>query len=181
MSKSSKQAQSGLRVVKRDWSIQSATEEPRSSQPIHWPPTPPNTVQPATRKLTGSEQRLKDIQDALAGYSSVPPSRCTAVPPLIESQAQNRRASPSEKLDTAPPAKRARQLPPDWHRNDTLSKPSLTRQSAGTNNKKPIYESSTSSSSVKKIAPVFLSQEQTQILKLVQEGSSVFYTGSAGM
>jgi hypothetical protein len=27
---------------------------------------------------------------------------------------------------------------------------------------------------------VFLSQEQTQILKLVQEGNSVFYTGSAG-
>ena len=31
------------------------------------------------------------------------------------------------------------------------------------------------------VAPVFLSKEQTKILKLVQEGQSVFYTGSAGM
>jgi len=31
-----------------------------------------------------------------------------------------------------------------------------------------------------KVASVFLSQEQNQILKLVQEGNSVFYTGSAG-
>jgi hypothetical protein len=27
---------------------------------------------------------------------------------------------------------------------------------------------------------VFLSQEQTQILRLVESGNSVFYTGSAG-
>ena len=175
MSKPVKVAQSGLGVVKRDWSTPSASQEPRSSQQIYWPPTPP--VQPAARKLTGSEQRLKDIQDALTGYSPVPPSRVTAMPPLNESQAQNKRASPSEKT---PPAKRARQLPPDWHSNDTLSKPSLTRQPVAAN-KKTIYETSMSLSSVKKIAPVFLSQEQTQILKLVQDGDSVFYTGSAGM
>lgn len=169
MAKPSKLAQSGLGVVKRDWSIPSASQEPGSSQPIYWPPTPPNPVQPAPRQLTGSEQRLKDIQDALTGYASVPPSRFT-------SQVQNKRASPSEKT---PSAKRARQLPPDWHSNDTLSKPSLIRQPVA--NRKPVYENSTSLSSVKKIAPVFLSQEQTQILKLVQDGSSVFYTGSAGM
>ena len=168
MSKPTKLAQSGLGVVKRDWS--STSQEPRSSQPIYWPPTPPNPVQPA-RKLTGSEQRLKDIQDALTGYAPVS-SSCVAT------QVQNKRASPSGKT---PPPKRARQLPPDWHSNDTLSKPSLARQQVGADKKEPIYENSTSSSSVKKIAPVFLSQEQTQILKLVQDGSSVFYTGSAGM
>jgi len=172
MSKSSKPAQSGLGTVRRDWSILSVPQQPRSSQEIYWPPTPPNPVQPAARKLTGAEQRLKDIQDALAGYSST-------VPPLVE---QNKRASPSENTTTAPPTKRARrQLPPDWHRNDILSKPSLSRQPVAANNKKSTYEDSASSSSVKqKIAPVFLSQEQTQILKLVQDGNSVFYTGSAG-
>ena len=169
MSKPLKIAQSGLGVVKRDWSIQSAPQDPRSSQPIPWPPTPP--VQPAPRKLTGSEQRLKDIQDALTGYAPAPPSRST-------SQVPSKRASPSGK---APPAKRARQLPPDWHSNDILSKPSLTRQAVGNTNKKIVDENSISTSSVKKIAPVFLSQEQTQILKLVQDGNSVFYTGSAGM
>jgi hypothetical protein len=172
-------AQSGLRSVKRDWSISSANQELRSSQSIYWPATPPtNPVQPVARKLTGAEQRLKDIQDALAGYSSALPSR-SATTPLVESQAQNKRASPSENSVTAPPTKRARQLPPDWHKNDTLSKPSLSRQSVGTNSKKTTHETSTPSS-VKKIAPVFLSQEQTQILKLAQDGNSFFYTGSAG-
>ena len=166
----SKPLLSGLGVVKRDWSISSATQEPVSSQPIYWPPTPPNPVQPVTRKLTGSEQRLKDIQDALTGYAPVPVSASG-----LTSQTQNKRANPSGKT---PPAKRARQLPPDWHNNDILSKPSLTRQPT---NNKIVYENLTSSSSVKKIAPVFLSQEQTQILKLVQDRNSVFYTGSAGM
>ena len=179
MSKSSK-PQSGLGTVKRDWSMPSANQEPRSSQSIYWPATPPNPVQPAARKLTGAEQRLKDIQDALAGYSSAPPSRSAAMPPLVDSQAQNKRASPSENSVTAPPTKRARQLPPDWHKNDILSKPSLSRQSVEATNKKPTHENSTPSS-VKKIASIFLSQEQTQILKLVQDGNSVFYTGSAGM
>jgi hypothetical protein len=32
-----------------------------------------------------------------------------------------------------------------------------------------------------KPAKVFLSQEQLHILKLVEEGNSIFYTGSAGM
>lgn len=178
MSKSSKPAQSGLGTVKRDWSSSSA-QEPRSSQSIYWPPTPPNQPQPAARKLTGAEQRLKDIQDALAGYSSASPPRSVAMPPLADSQAQNKRASPSE--NTAPRAKRARELPPGW-RNDTLSKPSLPqRQSIGANSKKTAYEYSAPSSAPKKIAPIFLSQEQTQILKLVQDGDSVFYTGSAGM
>ena len=159
----SKSAQSGLGTVKRDWSTSSASQEHRSSESIYWPLTPP---QPAARKLTGAEQRLKDIQDALAGYSSAPPPCPIAMPP-------NKRASPSE--NTAPPTKRARQLPPDWHSHDTLSNPSLSRSA---NNK----STSTPSSAVKpKIAPVFLSQEQTQILKLVQDGNSVFYTGSAGM
>ncbi|KAF8817410.1 hypothetical protein BYT27DRAFT_6810479 [Phlegmacium glaucopus] len=173
MSKSSKPAQSGLGTVRRDWSISSVNQLPRSSQEIHWSPTPPNLVQPAARKLTGAEQRLKDIQDALAGCSST-------VPPLGE-QGQNKRASPSENAATLPPTKRARQLPPDWHKNDILSKPSLSRQPVPANNKKSTHQDFAPSSLGKqKIAPVFLSQEQTQILKLVQDGNSVFYTGSAG-
>jgi hypothetical protein len=165
MSKPLKLAQSGLGVVGRDWSIQSARREPRSSRPIYW------SVQPAARKLTGSGQGLKDIQDALTGYAPVPPSRFT-------SQVQNKHASPSGKT---PPAIRALQLPPDWHSKDSLSKPSLTCQPVGATNEKTIYETSTSSSSVKKIAPVILSEEQTQILKLVEDGNSIFYTGNAGM
>jgi hypothetical protein len=57
----------------------------------------------------------------------------------------------------------------------------LTRQPVETTNTETICETSTSISSVKKIAPVSLSQEQIQILKLVEDGKSVFFTGSAGM
>jgi hypothetical protein len=164
MSRPLKLAQSGLGVARRGWSIPSASREPRSSQSIYdWSLTPPD---PAARKLTGSEQGLKDIQGALSGYAPVPPSRFT-------SQVQNNRASPSGKT---PPAIPARQFPTDWH-----SRPSLTRQPVGATNKETIYETSTSSSSVEKIASVSLSQEQTQILKLVQNGNSIFFTGSAGM
>ena len=126
------------------------------------------------RKLTGPEQRLlKDIQDALAGYSST-------TSPSAGSQARNKRPSPSENTAPAPQTKRARQLPPDWGRDDILSKPSLSDRPVAANNKKSTYDHF--APSVKpKIAPVFLSQEQTQILKLVQDGNSVFYTGSAGM
>jgi hypothetical protein len=80
----------------------------------------------------------------------------------------------------APPAVLARKLP-HWQSKDFLSKRSLTRQPVKTTKTKTICETSTSMSSVKKVAPVFLSQEQIQILKLVEEGNSVFYTGSAGM
>ena len=99
MSKSFKLAQSALRIVERIWSIPSATQEPRSSQLISLP------EQPAATKLADSEQRPKDIQDVLAGYAPVPPSHFTAMPPLVEFQAQNKRASPSEKSDSVPPAK----------------------------------------------------------------------------
>lgn len=173
MSNSSKPVRSGLGTVKRDWSLSALPQEPRSSQSIEWPATPPNPVQPPARKLTGPEQRLKDIQDALAGYSST-------TPPSAGSQARNKRPSPSENIAPAPQTKRARQLPPDWRRDDILSKPSLSDRPVAANNKKSTYNHS--APSVKpKIASVFLSQEQTQILKLVQDGNSVFYTGSAGM
>ena len=86
---------------------------------------------------------------------------------LVES---HKCASPSENSVTAPPTKQVWQLPLDWHKNSTLSKSSLSHQSMGVTHKKPTYEISTPAS-VKKIALIFLSQEQTQILKLVQDGN----------
>ncbi|KDR80677.1 hypothetical protein GALMADRAFT_61611 [Galerina marginata CBS 339.88] len=170
MSKSSKPAQSGLGTVKRDWSSSSVVAPARSSQEIYWPPTPAAT-QPPAKKLTGSELRFKAIQDALAGYSAPTPS-----PPLVTSASQNKRVSPTGEPATAPPQKRPRRiLPPDWPKQDDLSNPSLKPASSSN-----ISPESSNSSGKKKIPSLFLSQEQTQILKLVQDGDSVFYTGSAG-
>jgi len=178
MSKSLKSAKSGLRSVKRDWSS-SDVSQPRSSQPLDWPPSPPK--QPAPPKaLSGSEARLKAIQEALAGYSAPAPP-----PPLVESTAQNKRASPTAIPANAPPPKRARQLPPDWPSKDALINSSFSIPSDGPGRSKgfskPSPESSAGSTGGKpKVPAIFLSQEQTQILKLVQGGESVFYTGSAG-
>jgi ATP-dependent DNA helicase PIF1 len=134
------------------------------------------------KKLSGSEARLKAIQEALAGYP-------TSAPPLVQSITQNKRPSPTGSSATGnPPTKRARQLPPDWPSNDPLSKPSLSEKPSSSSTRDirkpasdtPASSSGSSLSTKSKVASVFLSQEQKKILKLVQDGESVFYTGSAG-
>lgn len=175
-------AQSGLRTVRRDFSSAEISQPPTSSQNIHWSPSPPVAPSAPLKKLSGSEARLKAIQEALAGYPANEP------PLLVQSGAQNKRPSPTGTSATGnPPTKRARQLPPDWPSNDSLSKPSLSAKPSSSNNKdnrkfafNTPASSSSSLSTKPKVAAVFLSQEQKTILKLVQEGESVFYTGSAG-
>ncbi|KAF8966322.1 PIF1-like helicase-domain-containing protein [Flammula alnicola] len=180
MFKPSNPAKSGLGTVKRDWSSSDVAQAPKSSQEIYWPPTPPVVPQAPAKKLTGSEQRLKAIQEALAGYPS------SAPPPLAPSTLQNKRPSPNGNDATMPP-KRARQLPligmilsrpPACRTRAYNQDPHLRRTIPVTlhlvlQRAHPVHPQS-------QTCPVFLSQEQTQILKLVQEGESVFYTGSAG-
>lgn len=174
--------QSGLNTVRRDFSSTEVSQPPKSSQSIYWSPSPPVAPPAPLKKLSGSEARLKAIQEALAGY---PPS----APPLVQSVTQNKRPSPTPNSATGnPPTKRARQLPPDWPGNDSLSKPSLSTKPSSSSNKDirkstfntPTSSSSSSLSTKPKVASVFLSQEQKKILKLVESGESVFYTGSAG-
>jgi hypothetical protein len=178
---SSKQAQSGLRTLTRDFSTDSHSSQRSDPDLIYWPPTP---AQPPKKQLTGVEQRLKDIQDALAGRSE-PTDKG---PTNSSNQFLNKR--PAAMIASEPPAKR-RQLPDAW--NDPARKPPpKTSMTAATE-----WVSSSSSRTIKtkpeaaqvpitvagkssKVAPVFLSQEQTQILKLVENGNNVFYTGSAG-
>jgi len=168
-------ARSGLSTVKRDWD-----DIPSSSPEVvyDWGATQ-RPVQPqqktqqtagSSAPLTGQQKRLRDIQEALAGMHR---------PPSSGSSSQNKRESPTDSHGTAPPEKR-RRLPPGWE--DSLSMPSLSSSSSKST------KSSGSSQTIvatppepKAIASIFLSQEQTKILKLVQDGDSVFYTGSAGM
>lgn len=197
MSKSSKSALSGLGSFKREWS----SSAPPSSSPevlIPWEPT--QASKPPSKPLTASERRLIAIQEALAGYSAPPPPplagstaqnnsavnrgvvpQASHPPPLA--RVQNKRVSPTSSSD-ALTQKRARQLPPDWLRDDALSMPSLSSSSTASNTTRSLTSTQSKSSTPsepKKLAPVFLSQEQTKLLKLVQDGESVFYTGSAGM
>lgn len=156
------------------------------SSEIEWLPTPPV----ARSKLTGVQQRLKDIQEALAQKPPIQKGEA-----LVDSKGLNKRTSPVP--NDAPAAKKPRQLPPSWKNDDPLSAPSNFTSSSARSSRTATSErsvpapatistaSSSGSSSAllgkpKKVAAVFLSQEQTQILKLVSEGDSVFYTGSAG-
>jgi hypothetical protein len=173
-------ARSGLSTVKRDWD-----DHPSSSPEVFydWGATQrPAQQQHKTQQLTvgssttvpltGAQKRLKDIQEALASMHGPPSSR---------SSSQNKRESPTDFSGTAHPEKR-RRLPPGW--DDSLSTPSLSVPSRSSNSTRSSGSSQTivaTPPEPKTIASVFLSQEQTRILKLVQDGDSVFYTGSAGM
>ena len=164
--------------MKRDFSSSGVSQ----LSDIEWPPSQPNPS--SAPALTGAQKRLKDIQDALAG-TAPPLPRGSAI---VNSASLNKR--PSIESQAAPPSKKARQLPPSWTSGDVLSEPSLgssvnsSRSGSFRSTGAPASSSSSTGppnpKSKSKIAAVFLSQEQTQILKLVQDGKNVFYTGSAG-
>ncbi|PBK99530.1 hypothetical protein ARMGADRAFT_919184 [Armillaria gallica] len=152
---------------------------PQSSQEIEWP-----SSQPAA-PLTGAQQRLKDIQDALAGKSvSSEKDRSTLThkkEPLASSKTWNKRLSEPPTADLNPaPQKKARKLPDSW---SAAPEPKVQRSSSSATKHSGIKEAyvlSSTKDKKRKVASVFLSQEQTRILQLVQDGESVFYTGSAG-
>ncbi|CAK5283236.1 unnamed protein product [Mycena citricolor] len=163
----SRTSQSGLGSYKRDFSVKS----PSSSPEIEWIPTPPKLSSSLPASASGSdaqmsakEKRLRDIQNALSNRRNptvAPPKPATvAAPPALLVKAK--RPSETELPDTSAPApqKKARVLPSGYHKANTSAH--------------------VASGSGKRSNKVFLSAEQQQILKLVQEGKSLFYTGSAG-
>jgi hypothetical protein len=95
---------------------------------------------------------------------------------------------PSDSDASVPPAKKKRQLPPGYGDNNDYVPPKYERDEAYTDRSAPfatgsrpvLAKSTYTAPPPKKVAPVFLSQEQTHVLKLAQEGKSLFYTGSAG-
>lgn len=175
MSSKSKTSQSGLRTLQRDFSASSMSSQPLESD---WPPSPPPA--PQTKQLTGAEKRLKDIQDAMAAHklkmAANKPVEATAAP-LVTSKSVNKRPSDAMSSSTNPaPTKKRRELPGTWEQPmASTSRP--TRP----NGMKEVYSlPPTTTSAPAKISKVFLSEEQKTILKLVEGGDSVFYTGSAG-
>lgn len=169
MSTKGQSALSGLRTIKRDW----------SEDRISWPATPSTTQSQKPKPGNALSQRMKDIQDALTG-AQIPGERTE----ISTKQIANGSKRPLPPAPDHPPAKK-RQLPSSW--DDTLSSSSnfkMSRTSSSLSVKStPLTVASSSSKSSKptsKLAGVFLSQEQTHILRLVEAGNSIFYTGSAG-
>lgn len=189
-------SQSGLGKLKRDWSNASMSAA-SSSQLIEWEPTPPKKpAPPADEKMEKANKRLLAIRQALASMEPDKPTQTSVPRPLERSTAVNssRVTGKRPSLDSTDTAtvKKRRELPPSW-RDDALSDSSFPR-TVSSSTIKSVQESrngsastisasssnSSTSTKVNKVAKMFLSQEQTHILKLVQEGNSVFYTGSAG-
>ncbi|KAJ4469601.1 hypothetical protein J3R30DRAFT_3304081 [Lentinula aciculospora] len=183
MSQNSK-SQSGLRTFQRDFSQNVARTASQGASPdepitIDWSPSPPHPPP----KLTGPQLRRKAIEDALGGNTSAV-TASKASQPLVESRTFNKRPSDSSLLlddeCSAPGPKKKRQLPPSWT-EETHERATTSRSSSSTMKSQIRDLPRTSPTAAnKRPAGVFLSQEQSQILRLVEEGTSVFYTGSAG-
>lgn len=175
---STKVAVSGIKSLKRNWS--SNNQPTTSSQSSDTPPAASRNIAPAKKTLTDTEKRLKAIQAALDGQ---------AVPG--ESHAHTASAGQKRPAPTvlgSNTANKKRQLPSSWNEENMTSQRSTqnSRTMSSSSNRNVESESvttltmSSSGKSAAKPAPVFLSQEQTHILKLVENGESLFYTGSAG-
>jgi hypothetical protein len=183
----SKQSMSGLSRVTRDWSAPSSqTGSSGYSQPPSSDLSQSQSSQkdlPARRALTGVEQRLKDIQDALAGKTvsserAVPSATMPNPTPSqssIGSQGQKRPIG--SVVASEPPAKK-RVLPSSW--DTPKPAPAASVSSRVSSQVVSVMKVSAPAVTTRKPAMVFLSPEQNQILKLVKEGKSIFYTGSAG-
>lgn len=164
-----KTAQSGLRTFKRDFSAASTSSQ---ALDLEWPPSPP-PAPVAAKPLTGAQKRLKDIEDALKGMT--PQTSAKPAAPLIPSKAFNKRPSDTAPVDSHPvPVKKQRT-------QDVLAPTNFTRSSSSSSAVRTRTVVAATNSAPQKVAKVFLSKEQQAILKLVSDGKSVFYTGSAGV
>ncbi|KAF9218964.1 hypothetical protein BS17DRAFT_471112 [Gyrodon lividus] len=179
----SKTSLSGLRTIKRDWSTSSRTDDERISWP---PPTPADTTK---KTLDARAQRLKDIQAGLDGreHSNLPSNPLQSYANITTADIASGSKRPLLTPSDEPPAKK-RVLPPHWEKGAHTSSSDFATSTRVSSVSRPVIKSksitvsaATIASTSTKLAGIFLSQEQTQLLRLVDEGKSVFYTGSAGM
>ncbi|KAF8141587.1 hypothetical protein EV363DRAFT_1150611, partial [Boletus edulis] len=169
-----KTALSGLRTVQRDWSMSSKTDSDASQ-----------------KSSDARAQRIRDIQAGLdareqASLSSMLLKNYVNVTSTDIASGSKRPLPPSAQEPTA----KKRALPPRWEKDVYTSSSNFTTStrisSAGQDVKpKPTGASATtaatSSLAAQPAGVLQLSQEQEQILQLVQSQKSLFYTGSAGM
>lgn len=181
---------SGLATVKRDFSSNTDKKEPEPSSSR------------TTGKRMDSSALMKAIMEGCASRDANGGSTSMASASLLSQKRPSQAA--------VPPAKR-RTLPDSFHNSSyrtttTSTKPpsssyssqrsSALSSSSAANSSQTSSGPSTNSSSrppplvvsaaqsskaAVKPATIFLSSEQKQILQLVKDGKSIFYTGSAGV
>lgn len=175
----SSQVRSGLGTITRDWSANKPQnvqlDDPDSDAIPGWSPSPPSTA--ATRS---SQSRIDSLQASLSD------SITTSEKLLSSSQSSQKRAAEPFNPSSQPPAKK-RVLPasfsnPLQSKTKTLSRTATLGSGSFRANTSSSVSKAPSHSALKPFSKdtVSLSQEQNHILKLAQEGKSLFYTGSAG-
>lgn len=161
-----------------------------SSSPIYWPPTPPRSRQPGPS--LSSERRFDEAGTATAvgrssraRSSSPKPSSSRGVRPPERKVRAGVLALRSESAPVKAPAP-AMPLSGREQRLKDIAE-ALGESMNGANRTSLVARTRSLPSNAKssvpnaqRLAPVFLSEEQKYILKLVQGNTSLFYTGSAG-
>ena len=180
-----KKPTSGLINIKRDWSgSQSQSTTNQASQPIEWSSSPERPSRPQTAKASGYDERVARIQAVLES------NRQTSENALAASSSVPQKRVPEADSYAPGPVAKKRVLPSSWDRRDNTkqepryaytSDPAAASSSFGSASIAPQpfvpplgHEATTD------VARIFLSNEQQQILKLVEAGNNVFFTGSAG-
>jgi ATP-dependent DNA helicase PIF1 len=177
MTQLERQPRSGLATVKRDFSSNKTMELSPASVP---------TTTTATKRSMLSDSLRKAIQDGVASREA---EKAALTSSSLHISSQKR----SLPLDPDPPAKK-RQLPSSWTKPESstqmkshaFSQSSVyPRSRSFTISSLPIDLSTGDPSSEQKPArrptEISLSHEQKQVLELVMQQKSIFYTGSAGM
>ncbi|KAJ3552575.1 hypothetical protein NM688_g4082 [Phlebia brevispora] len=173
---SSKVAISGIKSLKRDWS--SNSQPGSSSQSSDTPPPATRTTAPAKKSLTDTEKRLKAIQDALNGKPVPGETKSSSSQAHTTTAAGQKRPAPAVLGSTT---NKRRQLPDTWSQEGTSQRATQSsRTTSSSNTRDANFESvttldmSSSRKTAAKLGPVLLSQEQTHILKLVEDGQVCF-------
>ena len=178
--------QSGLKTMTRNWSENTPTVSSSRPGTSHTSSAP---AKPIANVSDARARRMAAIQAALDEMSET--SQALKSSKIANMDAGSKRSS--DGLDSSGAPKKKRVLPGSFSEAPSSS---ATTSSVSSANGKPSSKSGSSAvtsqvmsisrkskaerKATDKPAPIFLSKEQQRVLQLVENGESLFYTGSAG-
>lgn len=191
MSQTSRQVMSGLATVKRDFSSNTDKKEPEPSSSR------------TTGKRMDSSALMKAImegcasRDANGGSTSmasasllsqkrpsqaaVPPAKRRTLPDSFQSSSYRTTTTSTKPPSSSYSSQRSSALSSSSAANSSQTSSGPSTSSSSSRPPPLVVSAAQSSKAAVKPATIFLSSEQKQILQLVKDGKSIFYTGSAGV
>lgn len=192
MSQTSRQVMSGLATVKRDFSSNTDKKEPEPSSSR------------TTGKRMDSSALMKAImegcasRDANGGSTSMasasllsqkrppqpvvpPPAKRRTLPDSFQSSSYRTATTSTKPPSSSYSSQRSSALSSSSAANSSQTSSGPSTSSSSSRGPPLVVSAAQSSKAAVKPATIFLSSEQKQILQLVKDGKSIFYTGSAGV